>query len=1140
MTHISASDVDNCVVKITESIDIIRRGSVVADQMREAHMVIETINSNTNVESTLQVAYKLITFNGDEALTQSVKHFGLQLVENCIKYKWTEISDTTKAEIKAVLEKMIYETLIGKDLKLLKEGISKCVVEAMKREWPGNWSHLMTLMLGHKLNDRVLFIIGRLSEELGIFYSPANRDRRRDMTNELKNNYPVILTYIAECLISGNSDLCSSALRTLAPFLEWHTFDEPLLSFLCDLLAADIDPNRDREQLHIKIQTTDCLLTILFRKGSKKDRINILDLFTPKNVTSIFKCIDSILPRINVNNYQLSNDYFTLAKRVYSVLTMMGQTAIQLHPVKQLPMETWQIYTQKMHSLFYIDNYILNAFVLQFWRDLAKSKEHQTIITEPLLTSLLSIIPEKLYKRPFGDPSIPMEFDDEEDYDVFFIKFKAELTDLVRSLTLYREDICFNFASNLLMATQIKKESGPDTSANFKWEITAHIMEAVCNRLTNVQAFCLQGSPLLNMLVKSEGTDTSVEILSSQLSCLSALTVFVPHLLSQEPNLISALLEKMFKLAAYELPGESKDNRSKSVRNLRRYACALFVKLTRVHSEILFPIFDQLKAHIHKTFALKLEASQTEICTLNEGLMILSNCFTDPAQQSLFVNELLEPLKWFLECYLTPATFISTFGLDKPTVEHESKGQARAQLMYAISTLLGLLKRIKRKEVLYSPVMAFMNPLCSLLSNLNSLWRQEMIILCHTEYQSVVFAPISESDRLSLLEIHNTNNNTSQDESETTSLFKHPAHRMQNFLWTIQDSCCSAIGCAHSLISPELYLEFNNITLALDGFENLPLMKLKSFIRSFLKPFLINYPVNDLNILENKFLPFVKQVLPILFNRIDGTCKIIREREYQKGESEVENELLEEKICRALSIDFIELLSGLIISSKGGGRKADNPMEEDDWEMREMNEQNNKPIEHTVSYIGDYLIKNMPSIITQISFQCLTWSDSTVSWKAGALCEVVLSRLIEHVMVRNPADCQFLLENICKSLRYYGEYEQNRGICLQLVSTIYEKLILVMQFDSVKHYLVQLSEGNMEKWNEFEENWIRKPPMSKNIQKSRREALKDLLDPIIGKSLSIMGRKEQATGGNPVTTIRRKKASDIFNNETIYLYELFI
>ncbi|XP_015794798.1 exportin-5 [Tetranychus urticae] len=1133
MANLLGSDVDSCVLKTIEAVDTIRRGILDQNQMREAHMVIEALNSNPNVDSTLPIAYKLITFSGNEDLTQSVKHFGLQLVENCIKYKWNEISNPTKDEIKAVLQKMICETLVGKDLKLIKEGISKCVVEVMKREWPGNWSHLMGFMLSLKLNDRVLFIIGRLSEELGIFYSPANRDRRRDMTIELKANYPAILNYIGECLVSGDCDLCSAALRTLSPFLEWHTFDESLLIFLCDILAMDIDPARDREQIFIKTQTTDCLLTCLFRKGSKKDRIGIMDLFCPKNVTSIFKCIDMVIPKISVNNF--FNDHFTLAKRVFSVVTMMGQTAIQLHSVKQLPMETWQIYIQKMHSLFCIDNYILNAFVLQFWRDLAKSKELQTLITESLLTSLLSMIPEKLFKRPFGDPSIPMEFDDEEDYDVFYIKFKAELTDLVRSLTVYREDICFNFASNLLMATQAKKENGPDPSANAKWEITAHILEAVCNRLTNVSLYYQQGSPLLNMLVKSDGTDLAVDILSCHLSCISALTVFVPHLLSQEPNLIGALLEKMFKLAGYELPGERKDNRSNSVRNLRRYACALFVKLTRAYSKILFPIFGQLKDHIHKTFAVNIESSQTEICTLNEGLMILSNCFEDPAQQILFVNELLEPIKWFLECYLTPATFISSVGLDTAPTDFDSKGQTRAQLMYAISTLLGLLKRIKKKEVLYSPVMAFMNPLCNLLSNLNSLWNQEMMMICHADYRPIVFAPVTENDRLTLLEIHGTSHET----NEACNPAKSPASRMQKFLWTIQDNCYSAIGCAYSLIIPELHLEFNNITLALAGFENLPPMKLKTLIRSFLKPFLINYPVNDLNVLENKFLPFVKQVLPVLFNRIDSSCKTIREREYVKEKTEMEREIVEEKVIRALSIDFVDLLSSLIVSSKGG-RKAENPMDEDDWEMRETNEQNNKPVEQSASYLGDYLIKNLPSIITQICFQCLNWPDSTVSWKAGSLCEVVLARLIEHVMVRNPSDCLFLLENICKALGYFGEYEQNRGICLQLISTIYESLILPMQFDSVKHHLIQLSDGNMNKWIQFEENWIRKPPKNKNVQKGRREALKELLDPIIGKSLAIMGRKQQDGGGNLISTIRRKKTTDVFNDVTLYLYELFI
>uniref|UniRef100_T1JUD3 Exportin-5 C-terminal domain-containing protein n=1 Tax=Tetranychus urticae TaxID=32264 RepID=T1JUD3_TETUR len=1060
------AEIDHYVPKTIEAVDTIRRGILDKNQMREAHMVIEALNNNPNVDLTIKIAYKLITFSGNEDLTPSVKHFGFQLVENCIKYKWDEISNPTKDEIKVFLQKMVCETLVGKDLKLIKEGISKCVVELMKREWPVNWPHLTDFMLSSKLNDRVLMVMGRLSEELGIFCSPSK--------------------------------------------------------------GTDIDPARHREQLRIIKQATDCLLTCLFRKVPEKDCLIIMKLFCPKNVTSIFKCVDLARPKINVNNF--SNDHFTLAKRVFSVVTMMGQTAIQLHSLKQVPTETWQIYIQKMHSLFCIDNYILNAFVLQFWRDLAKSKELQSLINASLITSMLSFICTKLFKRPFGDPSIRMEFGDEEDYDVFYIKFKAELVDLVRSLTVYREDICFNFASILLMTTQMKREN----ASIAEWKITASILGAVCNHLTDVSLHHQQGSPLLDVLVKSDESDVAVEILCCQISCAIALTIFIPHSLSSDPSLIDTLLEKIFKMAGYELPGENSDNRSNSVRNLRHIACSLFIRITRRYSAILLPAFDQLKDRIHATFAVNIEASQNEICALNEGLMILSNCFEDPAQQTLFVNELLEPIKWILDCDLTPVTFISSVGLDTSPCDFDFKRQTRAQLMHVISTLLGLLKRVRKKEVLHAPVMAMMNPLCKLLSHLNSLWNQEMMMICHADYRSTVFAPITERDYLTFLEILGT----SHEDNEDCNPSKSPALRMQKFFLNFQDYCYSAIGAAYSLITPELYLEFNNITLAVAGFENLPDMMLRRVIRVFLKPFFKNFRFNDIDDFEKTFSPFVKQVLPVLFTRIDISMKIICERECIEEKTDIRREIVEEKASRDLALDFVSILRCLILSSKSN-RKPENLIDEDDFDSRETDEQNNKPVEQSASYLGDYLIKNLPSIITQICFQCLNWPDSTVSWKAGSLCEVVLARLIEHAMVRNPSDCLFLLENICKALGYFGEYELNRGICLQLISTIYESLILPMKFNSVKHDLIKLSDGNIEKWVQFEKKWIRNPPKTKNVQKSKREALEELLDPIIGKSLSKIGRNPQDKGGNSISTPRRKKTTDVFNDKTLYFYELF-
>uniref|UniRef100_T1JUC7 Uncharacterized protein n=1 Tax=Tetranychus urticae TaxID=32264 RepID=T1JUC7_TETUR len=99
---------------------------------------------------------------------------------------------------------------------------------------------------------------------------------------------------------------------------------------------------------------------------------------------------------------------------------------------------------------------------------------------------------------------------------------------------------------------------------------------------------------------------------------------------------------------------------------------------------------------------------------------------------------------------------------------------------------------------------------------------------------------------------------------------------MQKILWNSQDYCYSSIVSAHFLITRELYPEFINISLTLSGIKNVPDMKLRTLLRVFLKPFISNFLSNDIDTFEKPFSPFVKQLLPVLFARIDISMKLIQ------------------------------------------------------------------------------------------------------------------------------------------------------------------------------------------------------------------------------------------------------------------------
>lgn len=1128
--------------------------------MKLAHTVLDAVGNTLDAPTSLEVANKLIYFhNGDNEITESVRHFGLQLVENSIKFKWAEMNLECQDQVKAALQTMITDDSFGRDSKLAREGLSKCVVEAMKKVWPLQWENLLPLMLALPWNEKVLLVLGRLSEELGIFYSPENRDRRRDMNAELKYNYDNILKYIGACLDVNQIELCSSALRTLDPFLEcfpWNSVSNmaELFTFLCRLMAMDYtDPNLIRPRIYLKRLVCDCLITCLFRKGPKKERSTLLCLFYAGNLNNILDSIDSTYPLLC--NTSFVNDSFELLKRLCAVVGMMGQTAISLFQQEAIEESLWRHYVHKMHSYLAWDNYILNAFILQFWRDLASSKEViSNVLDDNLINMLLNVLPGKLVKKPYEEVTrfLGYDFDDKEDYEAFFCKFKAECVDLIRSLTTHRNDLCFSYASNLLLKL-INSELGTRND----WEVVAVILDAVCNKLVNLEAVSSQGIHLLNMIIQKCNKFDDLAIVSSQLSCISALSIFLSFAIKTAPNILDILLQKIFFLAAFERPGGSKQNRAKDVRDIRRHASAFFIKLTRSQTSILFPLFPQLHDLINKLHIESSEFTQTEMYIMKEGLLILSNSIQDINVQREFIKQLVQPITWFTECLMNTETLITFLGLNV-LEDNDQKAVNHARLSLVTTALLALLNRVTRKDAVSSVLIPFLAPISLLISSLNSLWRPDYQKLCHSDLRPIIFTNISDTDRSILLGPHSL---SSSENGADNVPSKSNALRMQTFLQTLHENCYTIVGGMCSLLKPEFFIEFKYSDMVLTDISLLPDMKLRMIARSLIKPFIYNFPKEDLNFIKTNFIPLIDPFLAVIFKRIDDRCETFRVGQPTTQEIEekleLESEILQEKVNRLLSIEFLEILNGLLLKqnrnsqprriTKPGGNAMEN-----DWEMGEGADKSNhshNSSDESFSEIGDYLMKNVASasFMTSMCFKCLTWLESDISCKAASLCHTLLERLITNGLIRSDNDVWIFLISLIKALNYFGEYEVNEAAYLNIILLLYETVVIPLSLDSIRQKLAETCECDLSKWLDFESNFLKKPPNqppekpTASKSRAKREAIRRLLDPVIGKSVSCLGKRAVKYEGPRFLALKRSNnKSDIFSDDTLNLCQLFI
>lgn len=84
-------------------------------------------------------------------------------------------------------------------------------------------------------------------------------------------------------------------------------------------------------------------------------------------------------------------------------------------------------------------------------------------------------------------------------------------------------------------------------------------------------------------------------LLSALLSCISALFVFLSMGAPGEgATLLPKVLDKIFAALVFGVPGQAKDSRSRAVKNVRRHAASLMVKIGHKYPLLLLPVFERI------------------------------------------------------------------------------------------------------------------------------------------------------------------------------------------------------------------------------------------------------------------------------------------------------------------------------------------------------------------------------------------------------------------------------------------------------------------------------------------------------------------------------------------------------------------
>nr|CAD7591199.1 unnamed protein product [Timema genevievae] len=637
-----------------------------------------------------------------------VRHFGLQLMEHCVKYRWNQISQPEKLFIKENAMKLL---AAGTELGLqehnhIKDALSRVIVEMVKREWPQQWSTLLSELseactCGETQTEMVLLIFLRLVEDVALLQTLESNLRRKDIYQALTTNMSEIFTFILRIIeehcrqfqalssqlnhpaMAAHARVVQVALLTLTGFVEWVSIshimsnDGRLLHVLCLLLA---DP-------HFNTSAAECLLQIVNRKGRLEDRRPLMILFSADAIKYMFEAAGTTSDKI------LDEPHYFFLKKLTQVLTGLGSQLCSLWAKEDGCPPNFATYLEAMLTFTSHPSLTLAHYANSLWLSFFK---HDLISKDP---TFLSFVPKwvqstapKIVKASYptircsGSPETVayacMDYDSDDEYAAFFHRCRTEFLDTFRCATIVAPLVTFQYVEDWLtrrvtlsMIATTKIECSLQSCTFLEWEGLSQVLESVMSRILVCCERPSVGSGLILLELCLNYQPIDPLLLSVLLSCISSLFVFVSMATADISSvMLPRVLEKIFAALVFSLPGQTKDTRSRAVKNVRRHAASLMVKIGQRYPLLLLPMFDRINATVQGLNQDPGQLSKMERVTLQEALILISNHFCDYERQTKFVGEVIAPgaQQWVLlaqEAFKGPKEFMAFVGLDRPPVE---------------------------------------------------------------------------------------------------------------------------------------------------------------------------------------------------------------------------------------------------------------------------------------------------------------------------------------------------------------------------------------------------------------------------------------------------------------------------------------
>ncbi|XP_019805283.1 exportin-5 isoform X3 [Lagenorhynchus albirostris] len=1063
-----------------------------------------------------------------------VRHFGLQILEHVVKFRWNSMSRLEKVYLKnSVMELIANGTLnILEEENHIKDVLSRIVVEMIKREWPQHWPDMLIELdilskQGETQTELVMFILLRLAEDV-VTFQTLPPQRRRDIQQTLTQNMERIFTFLLNTLqenvnkyqqvktdnsqeskAQANCRVGIAALNTLAGYIDWVSMSHitaencKLLEMLCLLL----------NEQELQLGAAECLLIAVSRKGKLEDRKPLMVLFGDVAMHYILSAAQT------ADGGGLVEKHYVFLKRLCQVLCALGNQLCALLGVDS-DVETPANFGKYLESFLAFTTHpsqFLRSSTQMTWGALFR---HEILSRDPLL---LAIIPKylrasmtNLVKMGFpsktDSPSCEysrFDFDSDEDFNAFFNSSRAQQGEVMRLACRLDPKTSFQMAGEWLkyqLSTSVdtgSMNSGTGEgslcsifSPSFvQWEAMTFFLESVINQmfrtLDKEEIPINDGVELLQMVLNFDTKDPL--ILSCVLTNVSALFPFVTY----RPEFLPQVFSKLFSSVTFETVEESKAPRTRAVRNVRRHACSSIIKMCRDYPQLVLPNFDMLYNHVKQLLSNELLLTQMEKCALMEALVLISNQFKNYERQKVFLEELMAPVAsiWLSEdmhrVLSDVDAFIAYVGADRTSCDpglEDPCGLNRARMSFCVYSILGVVKRTCWPTDLeeakaggfvvgYTPPgnPIFRNPcteqILKLLDNLLALIRTH-----NTLYAPEMLAKMAEpfTRVLDMLEVEKSAILGLPQpllELNDSPVYKTVLERMQRFFCTLYENCFHILGKAGPSMQQDFYTVEHLATQLLSS----AFVNLNNIPDYRLRPMLRVF-VKPLVLFcppehyEALVSPILGPLFTYLHMRLSQKWQVINQRSLLCGEDETTDENPESQ----------EMLEEQLLCAV--------------FQRKVL----------TMVLLPLQMETDVCTALLITAFNSLAWKDTLSCQRTTTqLCWPLLKQVLSGTLLADAVT--WLFTSVLKGLQTHGQHDGCMASLVHLAFQIYEALR--PRYLEIRAVMEQIPEIQKDSLDQFDCKLLN-PSLQKVADKRRKDQFKRLIAGCIGKPLGEQFRKE--------------------------------